>query len=467
MCGIVGFAGEISVKAEKAFADLLIMNQLRGFDSVGVAKVGYNRIPEVVKDICSPVDFLVSKEYGLMMKGLCNVLIGHNRAATQGTITVENAHPFTHDHITGVHNGTLLSRYQLEEAARFPVDSDNLYYHMAKHGVKDLWQKLNGAASLVWWDAKEMTLNFLRNKERPMYMAWNKERTLLMWASEFYMLQAACYRQGIVLAAAPVATEVDMHYSFQLNHKFKHGHKLEMHTEKLEPYTFPVYTSFYGTGNYRSAYAQRYNKPEWLVVGKDVDVLFDQKALNTSGQWEYGGFSPHDDRVTYTYVQPSSLKDNVYELAPSGGVYEAMILSLTTCWIKGNPEWDVRIGAPRKKSEAAVKKMLEDKAKKEEVAAFLEAMEDEWPPFDAAATGCTKCHVKSTRICNMCKASAGLRRGSWTMEHGNEHYCHWCGVEHHSRELIYMVNTKDECYCMDCFDHVVKYLFDRNVTKMN
>ncbi|MFW3388445.1 UNVERIFIED_CONTAM: hypothetical protein RF648_20880, partial [Kocuria sp. CPCC 205274] len=55
-------------------------------------------------------------------------LVGHNRYATAGAINDRNAHPFNHEHITLVHNGTLDDQSLLPDHQKFAVDSENICY---------------------------------------------------------------------------------------------------------------------------------------------------------------------------------------------------------------------------------------------------------------------------------------------------------------------------------------------------
>lgn len=463
MCGIVGFAGGLGVKHERAFAELLIMNQLRGFDSVGVAKLGYSRLPEVQKDIVDPVSFINSNPYIKMLKGLNRVLIGHNRAATQGTITAENAHPFSHNHITGVHNGTLTYRRDLEEYARFPVDSDNLYYHMSVKGEADLWTKLFGAASLVWWDSKEETLNFLRNKDRPMYLAYDKEHTVVCWASEYYMLLAACSRNGIVLDKAPFATEVDMHYAFHMGKGYHNGKEMVPVTKKL-----PTYVPFVHTTPRLAVTTSAFTRtegskrPSWLTAGSLIDVIFEDQYIIGNNK-KYEGFVPLDDRINVMYTQPLNT-DGIIDLKHKTRVYKGVVNAITTVWRKGFPEWDVRVhGVHRSMNEDGNVKTLEDiddERDMTELQAFLAEAKGELSdhPSEPADSCSTLCTYKNEKNCKMCQRAFGDRKGGWTTDHMRNYHCDWCGTIHSPNEVIYVTNNRDEGYCMDCFPYVLQHL---------
>lgn len=216
MCGLAGVAGWMSVKEEKVFTNLLILDTLRGEHSTGIASVLSNGEVPIAKELGVPWNLFGTEEYKDAMKYLSRALIGHNRFATVGGISKETAHPFQFKHITGVHNGTLRSKYKLADAHQFKVDSENLYHHMEKEGLDDLMSDLNGAWSLVWWDSRTEELNFLRNKERPMWMAFSLDLKTMFWASEPWMLEVACERNGVKINK-PVPTGVDSHYRYHIS----------------------------------------------------------------------------------------------------------------------------------------------------------------------------------------------------------------------------------------------------------
>lgn len=198
MCGIVGVFGQIGVPLENVFSDLLIFDQVRGFDSTGVCIVPkINPNPNVLKGVVNPAWLLGSKEYAEVTKTSLLSMLGHNRAATKGTVEQKNAHPFTHGHITGVHNGTATSVSSLLDHEKFTVDSDNIYYHLSQKGPEDLWKNFYGAAALVWWDNKQKSLQFLRNYQRPLCMAITENENAVIYASEAEMLRCAADRRKV------------------------------------------------------------------------------------------------------------------------------------------------------------------------------------------------------------------------------------------------------------------------------
>lgn len=215
MCGHVGFAGDATASSMKAFRDLLFMDQLRGVHSTGVACVpfvGKDRTPEntiVHKLPVNASDFLSLKYTDTLLKCLNHgVVIGHNRHATIGDLTVGNSHPFLFDSVVGAHNGTVSTSNLkdlpwLRDNKRYTTDSETIYASIDVDGVQatvknltsDTWS--SGAWAFVWYNFEENTINFLRNSHRPLHYVFSEDREQLFWASEAFMLHSALSRNGV------------------------------------------------------------------------------------------------------------------------------------------------------------------------------------------------------------------------------------------------------------------------------
>src|SRR5260370_36552154 len=100
MCGLVGiiprtFSG-VSQKDMDLFESMLIVDTLRGKDSTGAFTGLKNKQAKVIKVASHPFNLFRSSEWwqfrnDVMRNG--TFVIGHNRAATRGTIKNDNAHP--------------------------------------------------------------------------------------------------------------------------------------------------------------------------------------------------------------------------------------------------------------------------------------------------------------------------------------------------------------------------------------
>lgn len=311
MCGIVGVAGNTMLKDKKIFREMLIFDQIRGYDSTGVVGVSAHTL-EFDKDVGTPYDLWgYGQSHMFDMKGLTkklyHTMIGHNRAATVGSVTRRNAHPFDFSNIIGVHNGSLRDTDDLIDNKKFAVDSESMFNTINAVGIQKAWSMFNGAASIVWWDREEGTLNFARNGERPMYFAHSKNKDKLYFASEPWMITAACFRHDQDLfvqqltttdaktkvkttrSVSTFATDVGYHYKFKVT-----GTSVELLSREKLPEQKPApkkYSAGYWTG-----YSGSYSGPKGgTVIGKKNNVtnferkkaekMTHKKLLETTKGW--------------------------------------------------------------------------------------------------------------------------------------------------------------------------------------
>lgn len=214
MCGQFGMAGSLSGTDEKNFQKLMIFNSVRGIDSTGAASVkrGLNNgeIEIIVaKEVGHPFNLLGIKrkdehDFTDIVAGTQRALLGHCRASTRGATNRYNAHPFYFSHVVGTHNGTLSyeSHQKLIGAKKFDTDSESIFNEIEAVGISETVKKFRGykpedrticpdAYALVWYDDRGNTMNFLRNKERPLTIAFDQKRERMYWSSEKEHLIAA------------------------------------------------------------------------------------------------------------------------------------------------------------------------------------------------------------------------------------------------------------------------------------
>ena len=202
MCGIVGMIttnGKSVVDKRKYMEQALIIDTLRGEDSTGVFYQGLESIGTAgyYKQVADGYTFVNSDDYVKLAQDMDKYwfMVGHNRAATVGAVNVEGAHPFQEGAITMVHNGTLRSTYHLpktQEQLGVAVDSHALCHNLAIMDPEDAHEVFNiidGAFTLVWHDARDGSLNIIRNSERPLHFAQSRLDDVLYFASEAGQLQ--------------------------------------------------------------------------------------------------------------------------------------------------------------------------------------------------------------------------------------------------------------------------------------
>ena len=243
MCGHVGVVGDLTAKEEKIIKELLVVDSLRGVDSTGVAVVGKNNDDvKLAKHLGHPFELMESAGFRKALSAQCQRgIIGHNRYGTVGKVSRVNAHPFEFDTLVGAHNGTLKSKWKIPDQQYFDTDSEALYNHMDSKGLKDLMTYMDGAWALVWWDKMEQSINFLRNKERTLYLTYTEDAKQLYWASEAWMLTGVLGRNGVKIKE-PFMLGEDVHLSIVVN---KNGSMDKPHATNMpSKYTAPVVQTY-------------------------------------------------------------------------------------------------------------------------------------------------------------------------------------------------------------------------------
>lgn len=205
MCGIVGivaFHKKNYPERSKFLYQSLYVSALRGTDGTGIFCVPHTDDKKDIVVYKKPIpsfDFLQLKPTEEILKNseYFKYFVGHARAKTSGVSTINNTHPFTHGHITLVHNGSAYGLYDLVDKKSFDVDSETIAYALSLHPPEKVIENLTGAFTLVWYDAKEDSLNIVRNDERPLSFKVDEKNELFLFASEQEMLELICARNGI------------------------------------------------------------------------------------------------------------------------------------------------------------------------------------------------------------------------------------------------------------------------------
>lgn len=210
MCGIVAvisaYSNGFSSEEQKAFTDMLFVDTMRGWDSTGVFSVSTCNEVNIVKGALEGPDFIRSPEYREFNQNLWNdgiIAVGHNRAATRGVVNDKNSHPFwINDNTVLVQNGSWNGSHK--EVLDSEVDTEAIAYLVDKHenDLDEAFKQINAAFALVWYNVKSKKLHVVRNTERPLWIGYEKNGTVLI-ASERSTILYACMRQGLELREAP------------------------------------------------------------------------------------------------------------------------------------------------------------------------------------------------------------------------------------------------------------------------
>ena len=267
MCGLVSVFGNLSAPHNlKMFELMLSVSQMRGLDSTGIAVVNEDNV-EIVKGVLPPLALMWTEPYKNATSDVSKSigLLGHNRLATNGKVSLTNAHPFRHKHVTLMHNGVLNEDIKIAGKPEGETDSETIALGIVERGIEAVWKELKGSAALIWWDSEERKLFTITNGDRPLALAISADGQTIYIASDDAFLNLAAdilsvpFRKQIIWKPE---RDTLYHYTFEEN-KIKEGIK------KLEKYVAPVYYNDF----------HRHRDSHWY----QRDIPF-QKDTSTNGE---------------------------------------------------------------------------------------------------------------------------------------------------------------------------------------
>lgn len=185
MCGIIGIIKTKKEVLAPTLIGALSRLEYRGYDSAGIAISDNGRL-EVLKCVGAPSEHLHAREIEKEGQGrVVRIGIGHNRWATHGKPTINNAHPHTDSkkRVAVVHNGTILNyeilRKELEsKGVTFVSETDTevipqliAYYldtgeEMENAFLKTL-ERLEGAFGIVAFDSEDDSRLYVAKEGSP------------------------------------------------------------------------------------------------------------------------------------------------------------------------------------------------------------------------------------------------------------------------------------------------------------
>lgn len=208
MCGLIAILGNMkhgfNQNETKTFTDALYFDAVRGMDATGVCVVNNNGSAEVLKNNVNSLEFIKTSQYDkLMTDSIKNgqILLGHNRKRTIGSDTPQNAHPFViNNKYVFMHNGTINNHKTIADTE---VDSEALGELLVlcegdPEKIKLALQKVHGAYACIWYDSILEKVFFLRNTDRPLFMAELINSGYIL-SSEVGIMMAAALRNYLKL----------------------------------------------------------------------------------------------------------------------------------------------------------------------------------------------------------------------------------------------------------------------------
>ena len=198
MCGIVGVISKstngLFYTDMDLFQNMLVCDSLRGEDSTGVFGVYKNRQARTIKVAAEPHMLFRCPEWDdFRTKAISSmqIVVGHNRSATRGAVTTNNAHPFSEGKIVLVHNGTLHNQKDFNKEVE--VDSHAITHALNERPAKEVLKEIDGAFAFVWYNRDDQKLYIARNSERP--LSFVETSTNIYFASEAGMLDFVLSRK--------------------------------------------------------------------------------------------------------------------------------------------------------------------------------------------------------------------------------------------------------------------------------
>lgn len=281
MCGIVGYISKHPRGHEKSrerfMIEGLVMDTLRGWDSTGIIWVDNDFDVGTMRNTQPGPQFVRNKKF---IETDTNgwACIGHNRAATRGSVKVGNAHPFRFGPIALVHNGTLTGWKTGMPAQndKIEVDSAMVAYNLSlvePDEVDKVLSTVQGDFAFVWTDARDESINFVRNNGRPLHLAESQNKNMMYFMSEAGMLRSLSERMRDNYAKIANIYSLGTYKHL----KFKKG-SLVPEVRAITPFVRKVYSG----GGSHAARRNRKLDAEWTAAMRSTNGKAPNAAAKSS-----------------------------------------------------------------------------------------------------------------------------------------------------------------------------------------